>query len=57
MLGVPPTISWDFCSMNVNAFFGDDEYVSYVDFFPHLLQNLKVLLYNGQDDIIVNVAG
>lgn len=54
-LGVyPTTSSWISCNETMYSTFGDDISRSFKQNVSYLLDNMRVLLYNGQNDILIN---
>ncbi|OMJ89398.1 hypothetical protein SteCoe_8505 [Stentor coeruleus] len=53
-----PDIQWSFCNNDVyNAFSADITSGAITAMMPTILENAKVLIWNGQDDVIVNTVG
>ena len=57
LLHVPSTLPFVFSSMPAFNALIPDIGKSVKGLFPYLLQHLKVLLYNGQDDLIISPSG
>ena len=57
LLHVPPTLPFAFTSEPAFNGLLCDIGKSVKGLFPYLLQHLKVLLYNGQDDLIISTSG
>jgi len=61
ILGADPNVEWTGCVGIVYSDFFNDISQSYASNVTYILTqkvyNIKVLLYNGQDDVIVNTAG
>ena len=56
-LHVPQDLDWIDCSSTAGDALDGDIMQSYKHLYPALLEELKVLLYNGQDDFLVNSKG
>lgn len=56
-LQVPLDLDWIDCSSTAGDALDGDIMQSYKHLYPNLLKELKVLLYNGQDDFLVNSQG
>jgi carboxypeptidase C (cathepsin A) len=54
---VPPSVSYTFCNDGVYANFSYDMSTSVADLVAQLTGNVKIMIYSGADDIIVNTAG
>lgn len=57
LLHVPSAVTWTECSDPVYANYSADFFSGQSYLFPTLLSNIKVMIYNGQDDLIVNTIG
>ncbi|OMJ89399.1 hypothetical protein SteCoe_8506 [Stentor coeruleus] len=58
MLHVPSNINWVDCNNDVyNAFSADITAGFVTNWMPSLLSNMRVMVYNGQDDLIINTRG
>jgi Carboxypeptidase C (cathepsin A) len=57
LLHIPAPVVWQECNDDVNANFSADFFTGQSSVFPTLLSNIKVMIYNGQDDLIVNTIG
>lgn len=57
MLNVPSSLIWDSCSDAVNDMFTEDIVSSAINYLPLMLEDIKVMIYNGQDDLLVNSMG
>jgi len=57
MLHVPKNVNWVECNQDVYKAFYADIMTSMSPLFPYILDNIKVMFYNGQDDLIVNSVG
>ena len=56
-LHVPLDLDWIDCSSSAGSALNGDIMRSYKYLYPELMKELKVLLYNGQDDFLVNTKG
>ncbi len=57
-LGVPEDVTFSEMSQTVNNAFSEDMFKSYVNSLEYVLKSGKrVMIYNGQNDFIVNTAG
>ena len=58
LLNVPQSASWVDCNDTVYDYYRADIMNTTVTLLPYILsQNVSVLIYNGQDDLIVNTPG
>ena len=58
LLRVPSTVTWNDCNNDVfNAFSADIASGIITTMMPTVLQSMKVMVYNGQDDLIINTLG
>jgi carboxypeptidase C (cathepsin A) len=57
LLHIPPALPFAFSSAPAFKALNSDIGKSVISLFPYLLQHLKVLLYNGQDDLIISPSG
>ena len=57
LLNVPSGVVWAECNNDVYANYSSDFFAGQSGLFPTLLSNIKVMIYNGQDDLIVNTLG
>lgn len=56
-LGVPANISYISGNDDVYDSFHEDMSISYAQDLIFLLRNVRVLIYNGQEDYVINTAG
>ncbi|CAG9317042.1 unnamed protein product [Blepharisma stoltei] len=54
MIHVPSNIIWTECNNDIYNAMTQDIMTSAAPLIPYLLDSIKVLIYNGQDDLIVN---
>ena len=54
---IPDGINWTSCNDDMFGNFSSDISTSFQSNVSFLLQNIRVLIYNGQDDILINNAG
>jgi carboxypeptidase C (cathepsin A) len=54
---IPDGINWTSCNDDMFGNFSSDISTSFQSNVSYLLQNIRVLIYNGQDDILINNAG
>ena len=57
LLHIPSAVSWVECNDDVNNDYSADFFAGQSYLFSTLLTNVKVLIYNGQDDLIVTSVG
>ncbi|CAG9331620.1 unnamed protein product [Blepharisma stoltei] len=57
MLHAPMDIVWQDCNGALGNAWTEDTMTSMASYFPLILDNVKVLIYNGQDDLLVNSMG
>lgn len=61
LLGADPNVSWEKCYNSVYHAFANDISQSYASNITYILSqtvyDIKVMLYNGQDDIVCNTPG
>jgi carboxypeptidase C (cathepsin A) len=57
LLHIPNNVVWTECNYGVNANFSADFFANQSYVLPTIIENVKVLIYNGQDDLIVNTIG
>jgi carboxypeptidase C (cathepsin A) len=58
LLHVPLDLAWEGCSEDVGNAFSDDIVEGFITpLMPTIIQNIRVLVYNGQDDILINTIG
>jgi carboxypeptidase C (cathepsin A) len=58
LLNVMNNQTWTGCSDDVYDAFTDDIFQGFIsNMMPYVLSSIKVLIYNGQDDFIVNAIG
>lgn len=58
LLNVQSTVTWVGCNNEVYEAFSADIMSGLITpMMPTLIENIKVLVYNGQDDLIINTAG
>jgi len=55
--GVPTNVSYILGNDKIYTAFGDDITRSYADYVERVLRRTKVLIYNGQNDVVVNTPG
>mmetsp|Transcript_1622 Transcript_1622/g.2622 ORF Transcript_1622/g.2622 Transcript_1622/m.2622 type:complete len:438 (+) Transcript_1622:1650-2963(+) len=57
LLHVPTSRHWIECNNDVYNAFKSDIMHTVANLMPYILDNIRVLVYNGQDDLIVNSPG
>ena len=58
LLHIPSPIQWISCNEDIyDAFIADVTSGIITPMMPTLLDSIKVLIYNGQDDLIINTMG
>lgn len=58
LLNVPSSVNWIDCNNDVYLAFSADITQGFVtNWMPYLLSNLRVMVYNGQDDLLINTRG
>ena len=57
LLHVDLDVSWVSCDNNVYNSYTEDIMTSTIHYLPYIVDNAKVLIYNAQDDLIVNTPG
>lgn len=55
--GVPSNVSYILGNDKIYTAFGDDITRSYANYVTRVLRHTKVLIYNGQNDVVVNTPG
>lgn len=55
--GIPGNFNYQLCNGNVYQWYYDDFMISASDILSYVIENTRVLLFNGQDDIEVNTSG
>lgn len=57
LINVPQSIIWTECNNDIYNSMTQDIMTSTSPYLPYILDSIKVLIYNGQDDLIVNTPG
>jgi carboxypeptidase C (cathepsin A) len=58
LLRAPSNITWQDCNNDIFLAFSADITAGFIStMMPTLISNMKVMIYNGQDDLIINVNG
>jgi carboxypeptidase C (cathepsin A) len=57
VFGVPANVSYIMGNDQIYTAFGDDITRSVADYVTKILGRIKVLIYNGQNDVVVNTPG
>ncbi|CAG9331617.1 unnamed protein product [Blepharisma stoltei] len=57
LLHAPANIIWSDCNGTAGAGFIEDKMTSMASYFPFILDNIKVVIWSGQDDLRVNSMG
>jgi carboxypeptidase C (cathepsin A) len=58
LLNVPLSVEWYECNEDITAAFGEDSVEGFVTpIMPTVIENIKVLIYSAQDDVLVNTLG
>jgi len=57
LLHVPQHVEWVYCSDKVSHDFREDIMMSYRDYLEKVLEKVPVMIYGGQDDLLVSNVG
>mmetsp|Transcript_19539 Transcript_19539/g.19595 ORF Transcript_19539/g.19595 Transcript_19539/m.19595 type:complete len:229 (-) Transcript_19539:34-720(-) len=57
LLRVPQNLVWEDCNPEINTAMAVDVMTSFINLMPYIIDNIKVVIYSGQDDLICNTIG
>ena len=57
LYGIPDDYTYESCNNDMYTNFWDDITMSFASDVAYLIKNTRVLLYNGQDDFLINSMG